>query len=99
MRYNESTFYWSYYILISAGIQIKKLNRTCMKKNSHCLFHIFNNIFKQITKFVHCLFQGLKKVKAHGLGVHTPEEIEQFGKKDLQALSEMLGDKVVNKYI
>merc|ERR1712013_214927 len=25
--------------------------------------------------------------------VHTPEEIEQFGKKDLQALSEMLGDK------
>jgi hypothetical protein len=38
--------------------------------------------------------QGLKKVKAHGLGVHTPEEIEQFGKKDLQALSEMLGDKV-----
>merc|ERR1711957_975346 len=28
-----------------------------------------------------------------GLGVHTPEEIEQFGKKDLQALSEMLGDK------
>merc|ERR1712228_910281 len=36
---------------------------------------------------------GLKKGKAHGLGVHTPEEIEQFGKKDLQALSEMLGDK------
>ena len=33
-------------------------------------------------------------MKAHGLGVHTPEEIEQFGKKDLQALSEMLGDKV-----
>merc|ERR1712136_100286 len=26
-------------------------------------------------------------------GVHTAEEIEQFGKKDLQALSEMLGDK------
>ena len=38
--------------------------------------------------------EGLKKVKAHGLGVHTAEEIEQFGKKDLQALSEMLGDKV-----
>merc|ERR1711902_107361 len=37
--------------------------------------------------------KGLKKVKAHGLGVHTAEEIEQFGKKDLQALSEMLGDK------
>ena len=36
----------------------------------------------------------MKKVKAHGLGLHTPEEIEQFGKKDLQALSEMLGDKV-----
>merc|ERR1719391_622566 len=37
--------------------------------------------------------KGLKKVKAHGLGVHTAEEIEQFGKNDLQTLSEMLGDK------
>ena len=26
------------------------------------------------------------KVKAHGLGVHTAEEIEQFGQKDLLAL-------------
>jgi len=43
-------------------------------------------------KYTFCR-KGLKKVKAHGLGVHTPEEIEQFGKKDLQALSEMLGDK------
>jgi len=37
--------------------------------------------------------KGLKKVKAHGLGVHTAEEIEQFGKNDLLVLSEMLGDK------
>merc|ERR1719278_1658411 len=43
---------------------------------------------------MHCR-KGMKKVKAHGLGVHTPEEIEQFGKKDLQALSEMLGDKEI----
>jgi len=43
-------------------------------------------------KYTFCR-KGLKKVKAHGLGVHTAEEIEQFGKKDLQALSEMLGDK------
>jgi len=43
-------------------------------------------------KYTFCR-KGLKKVKAHGLGLHTPEEIEQFGKKDLQALSEMLGDK------
>merc|ERR1719394_1700387 len=27
------------------------------------------------------------------MGVHTAEEIENFGKKDLQTLSEMLGDK------
>lgn len=36
---------------------------------------------------------GLKKVKAQGIGVHTPEEIEELGKNDLKVLSEMLGDK------
>ena len=35
----------------------------------------------------------MKKVRANGMGVHTPEEIENFGKKDLQTLSEMLGEK------
>ena len=39
-----------------------------------------------------CL-QGLKRVRSNGMGVHTAEEIENFGKKDLQTLSEMLGDK------
>lgn len=43
------------------------------------------------TRFVRS--QGLKKLKAHGIGVHTPEEIEQFGKNDLKVLSDMLGDK------
>merc|ERR1711862_908413 len=37
--------------------------------------------------------KGLKKVRSNGMGVHTAEEIENFGKKDLQTLSEMLGDK------
>ena len=37
--------------------------------------------------------QGLKRVRSNGMGVHTAEEIENFGKKDLQTLSEMLGDK------
>lgn len=36
---------------------------------------------------------GMKKVKAQGIGVHTPEEIEEFGKNDLKVLSEVLGDK------
>ena len=35
----------------------------------------------------------MKKVRANGMGVHTAEEIENFGKKDLQTLSEMLGEK------
>jgi hypothetical protein len=35
----------------------------------------------------------LKKVKAGSLGGHSAEEIEQFGKNDLNVLSEMLGDK------
>uniref|UniRef100_A0AAG5DPJ9 Uncharacterized protein n=1 Tax=Anopheles atroparvus TaxID=41427 RepID=A0AAG5DPJ9_ANOAO len=37
--------------------------------------------------------KGAKKVKAQGLGVHTPEEIEEFGRKDLKVLSELLADK------
>ncbi|XP_059608978.1 failed axon connections isoform X1 [Phlebotomus argentipes] len=38
-------------------------------------------------------FQGSKKVKAQGMGVHKPEEIEEFGKHDLKVLSDMLADK------
>lgn len=37
--------------------------------------------------------KGAKKVKAQGLGVHKPEEIEEFGKQDLKVLSELLADK------
>ena len=32
-------------------------------------------------------------MKAGSLGGYTPDEIEQFGKNDLNVLSEMLGDK------
>lgn len=37
--------------------------------------------------------KGAKKVKAHGLGVHSPEEILEFGKQDLQVLEDTLGDQ------
>jgi len=37
--------------------------------------------------------KGAKKVKAHGLGVHSPEEVLEFGKQDLQVLEETLGNK------
>lgn len=37
--------------------------------------------------------QGCKKLKAQGIGVHKPEEIEEFGKNDLKVLSELLADK------
>merc|ERR1712117_77195 len=43
-------------------------------------------------KYTFCR-KGMKKVRSNGMGVHTAEEIENFGKKDLQTLSEMLGDK------
>merc|ERR1712079_751173 len=43
-------------------------------------------------KYTFCR-KGLKKVRANGMGVHTAEEIENFGKKDLQTLSEMLGER------
>jgi len=34
-----------------------------------------------------------KKVRAHGIGVHKPEEIEEFGHNDLKVLSDLLADK------
>ncbi|XP_014247850.1 failed axon connections [Cimex lectularius] len=37
--------------------------------------------------------KGWKKVKAHGIGVHKPEEIMEFGQNDLKVLSEILADK------
>ncbi|KAI7815616.1 failed axon connections [Rhyzopertha dominica] len=37
--------------------------------------------------------QGSKKVKAQGMGVHSPEEINEFGQSDLKVLSDMLADK------
>lgn len=37
--------------------------------------------------------KGAKKVKAQGMGVHTPEEVSQFGCSDLKVLSDMLADK------
>merc|ERR1712066_1215737 len=43
-------------------------------------------------KYTFCR-KGLKKVRSNGMGVHTAEEIENFGKKDLLTLSEMLGEK------
>lgn len=35
----------------------------------------------------------MKKVRATGIGVHTPEQIIEMGKHDLQVLTDMLGDK------
>jgi len=32
-------------------------------------------------------------VKAHGLGVHSAEEVLEFGKQDLRVLEDTLGDK------
>ncbi|KAG7313234.1 hypothetical protein JYU34_000333, partial [Plutella xylostella] len=37
--------------------------------------------------------KGLKKAKAHGIGVHTQDEIMEFGKNDLRALSDLLSDR------
>ena len=37
--------------------------------------------------------KGAKKVKAQGMGVHTPEEVSKFGCADLKVLSDMLADK------
>ncbi|XP_012259160.1 failed axon connections isoform X2 [Athalia rosae] len=37
--------------------------------------------------------KGVRKVKAQGMGVHTAEEVAQFGCDDLKVLSDMLADK------
>jgi len=41
---------------------------------------------RQIKKLAHA-------VVAHGIGIHTSEEIESFGKEDLQVLSDLLGEQ------
>lgn len=39
-------------------------------------------------------FKGKKKAAiGHGIGVHKPEEIYEFGERDLEVLNESLGDK------
>jgi len=48
---------------------------------------IINFIMKRKWKLV------AKKVRAHGIGVHKPEEIQEFGQNDLKVLSDLLGDK------
>merc|ERR1719187_3019289 len=50
------------------------------------------SILNWVFKYMHCR-KGLKKVKSQGLGVHSAEEIDQFGRSDLLVLSQMLGDK------
>lgn len=37
--------------------------------------------------------KATKKVKAQGMGVHSAEEINEFGQEDLKVLSDMLADK------
>ncbi|XP_063546726.1 failed axon connections [Cydia strobilella] len=37
--------------------------------------------------------KGMKKAKAHGIGVHSQEEIIEFGKNDLRVLSDLLSDR------
>lgn len=48
---------------------------------------ILNFLFKRKVK------AAAKKVRAHGIGVHKPEEIEEFGHNDLMVLSDLLADK------
>ncbi|XP_019759096.1 failed axon connections isoform X2 [Dendroctonus ponderosae] len=51
-----------------------------------------NGILNIFFKFSYAR-KGTKKAKAHGIGVHTPEEIIKFGQEDLKVLSDMLADK------
>jgi glutathione S-transferase len=37
--------------------------------------------------------KGAKKVKAHGMGMHSAEEVLEFGKQDLQVLEDTIGSK------
>ncbi|XP_046635157.1 failed axon connections-like [Daphnia pulicaria] len=49
-----------------------------------------------LLKFYYCFSlrrRGMKKVRATGIGVHSPKEIIQMGKDDLKVLADMLGDK------
>lgn len=52
---------------------------------------ILNFLFK--FAFGRKWLQGAKKVKAQGMGVHSADEINEFGQGDLKVLSDMLADK------
>lgn len=56
-------------------------------------YHWYETYIKYLNHHAWYLFQGAKKVKAQGMGVHTPEEVSQFGCADLKVLSDMLADK------
>ncbi|KAF7990409.1 hypothetical protein HCN44_000214 [Aphidius gifuensis] len=59
----------------------------------HAVGSIFpNGILNFFFKFSYAR-KGAKKLKAQGMGVHTAEEIEQFGCDDLKALCDLLADK------
>ncbi|XP_045111673.1 failed axon connections-like isoform X1 [Portunus trituberculatus] len=65
-----------------------KLNLKNMYMVQRALPAIIDNfLFKRKLK------AAAKKVRAHGIGVHKPEEIEEFGHNDLMVLSDLLGDK------
>lgn len=53
-----------------------------------------DNVFIWLFNLIVFFTQGLKKVKAQGIGVHKPDEILEFGQNDLKVLSDVLGDKL-----
>jgi len=65
----------------------------CKLSLQHALgSRIPNGILNVVFKLTYSR-KGAKKVKAHGLGVHSADEVLEFGKQDLRVLEETLGDK------
>ena len=75
-------FVWSLHAFCSLGL--------CIVLTS---FPLVNGRPLITFSFVFACIQGLKKVRATGIGVHTPEEIIKMGTDDLKVLADMLGEK------
>jgi len=65
----------------------------CKLSLQHALGSRIPNMFLNVLFKLTYSRKGAKKVKAHGLGVHSAEEVLEFGKQDLRVLEDTLGDK------
>lgn len=62
------------------------------RTNKAAIFGVFPPLIRDVVANVYRVFVR-RQIHGHGLGRHSSEEVFQFGRADLDALSDFLGDK------